>query len=51
MYIGVDIADISRFENVSEEFINKCFTEEEKKLFTGKNCPQKIASNFALSSG
>lgn len=47
MYIGVDIADISRFENVSEEFINKCFTEEEKKLFTGKNCLQKIASNFA----
>lgn len=47
MYIGVDIADIKRFENASEEFINKCFTEEEKMLFTGKNIAQRIASNFA----
>lgn len=47
MCIGVDIADISRFENASEEFLNKCFTEDEKKLFEGKNTSQRIASNFA----
>ena len=47
MCIGVDIADISRFENISQDFLDKCFTDDEKKLFAGRNASQRIASNFA----
>lgn len=47
MLIGIDIAEISRFENMSESLIKKCFTEEEAVLFKGKKASASAAANFA----
>ncbi|MBQ6999340.1 MAG: NAD(P)H-hydrate dehydratase [Clostridia bacterium] len=47
MLIGIDIAQISRFENIGEAFIKKCFNEDEIALFTGVKAAERIAANFA----
>lgn len=47
MLIGVDIAEIARFENISDAFVSKCFTEEETALICGKKAAQTAAANFA----
>lgn len=47
MLLGVDIADVSRFEDVKKSFLDKCFTPDEQLLFTGKNRSERIAVNFA----
>lgn len=47
MFIGIDIAKISRFENMSESFVKKCFNEEEAILFKGKKASASAAANFA----
>lgn len=47
MLIGIDIAEISRFDNMSEPFIKKCFTDEEALLFRGKKASASAAANFA----
>lgn len=47
MLLGVDIADVSRFENVSNAFLDKCFTEDEIKLFEVKNAAERMAANYA----
>jgi holo-[acyl-carrier protein] synthase len=43
--IGTDIVDINRFQEVSEHFLKKVYTEAERDLFRGK--PQSLAGNFA----
>ena len=47
MLLGVDIADVSRFENVSDAFLDKCFTEDEIELFEVKNAAERMAANYA----
>lgn len=34
--VGTDIVKISRFENVSKNFMEKCFTEAEREYLNGK---------------
>ena len=43
--IGVDIEDISRFENKSQNFLNKIYTKSEQKYCLSKALP---ASHFAV---
>jgi len=47
MLIGVDIAEIARFENLSERFLNRCFTDEERQLFKAKTPAETAAAHFA----
>lgn len=47
MLIGIDIAQISRFENIGEAFIKKCFNEDEIPLFKGVKAAERVAANFA----
>lgn len=43
--IGTDIIEISRFENLTENFLNKVYTADEIFLFRDK--PSSLAGNFA----
>ncbi len=43
--IGTDIIEIKRFENATESFLNKVYTEAE--LFLFRNKPSSLAGNFA----
>ncbi len=47
MLIGIDIAQISRFEDIGDAFIKKCFNEDESSLFKGVKAAERIAANFA----
>ena len=47
MLIGVDIAEIARFKNVSDKFMQTCFTEEERASFKAKRPWETAAANFA----
>ncbi len=47
MLIGVDIAEIARFENMSEALMKKCFTPEEAALIRGKKSAERAAADFA----
>ena len=47
MLIGIDIAQISRFENIGDAFIKKCFNEDEEALFKGVKSAERVAANFA----
>lgn len=47
--VGVDIVKISRFKDVSEHFINRILTIEEKKEYLKReNKSQYLASRFAV---
>ena len=46
--VGVDIVKISRFNDVSEHFINRVLTKEEKEEYLKReNKPKYLASRFA----
>ncbi|MFA7657948.1 MAG: holo-ACP synthase [Candidatus Gastranaerophilaceae bacterium] len=45
MYIGVDIEDISRFENKPQEFLDRIYTKNEQEYCLSKPNP---ASHFAV---
>ena len=45
MAIGVDIEDINRFENKSQEFLNRIFTNDEQAYCLSKPNPE---SHFAV---
>lgn len=45
MAIGVDIEDINRFENKSQEFLDRIYTREEQEYCLSKPNP---ASHFAV---
>ena len=46
--IGVDIVKINRFKDVSEHFINRILTNEEREEYKKRNNkPQYLASRFA----
>ena len=46
--IGVDIVKISRFNNVTEHFINRILTSKEKEQYlTKENKAQFLATRFA----
>lgn len=45
MAIGVDIEDIERFKNKSQEFLDRIFTKEEQKYCLSKVHPE---SHFAV---
>ncbi len=47
MLIGIDIAEISRFEDVSDKFIDTCFTEEERADFKPKRRAESMAGAFS----
>lgn len=47
MLIGVDVAEISRFENLSEGFFDKCFTAEERAFFKKSKVAETAAADFA----
>ena len=47
MLIGTDIAQISRFEDMSDSFIGKCFNEDEIAFFKGKRAAATAAADFA----
>lgn len=47
MPIGIDIAEVSRFEDLSDKFLNRCYTEEERFLFNKKKGAETAAANFA----
>lgn len=47
MLIGVDIAEIARFKNISDKFMQTCFTEEERASFKAKRPWETAAANFA----
>jgi len=42
--IGTDIIEVERFESVSEAFMQRCFTERERKRFKST---ESIAGTFA----
>ncbi len=45
--IGTDIEEVSRFQNKSEEFLNRIFTENEIKYSTSsKNYAQHLCARF-----
>ncbi len=47
MPVGIDIAEVSRFENLSERFLTRCYTKEERCLFDKKKGAETAAANFA----
>ena len=47
MLIGTDIAEISRFENMSDAFLKKCFNDDEVAFFKGKKAAATAAADFA----
>ena len=44
--VGTDIIEIDRFKNLSERFMKKCFTEQERTHLKGRHI-QNIAGCFA----
>ena len=51
MFIGVDIEDVSRFQNKTLEndskFLNRIFTQNELEYcFNNKNCAQSLTARF-----
>lgn len=47
MLVGVDIAEIARFENISDAFLSKCFTADERELIIGRKAAERAAAGFA----
>ncbi len=47
MLIGIDIAEIKRFENLSDAFLEKNFTAEELSHIRGKKTAERAAASFA----
>lgn len=46
--IGCDLCEIGRIEKTNARFLEKCFTENERELFSKKhNKAQSVAANFA----
>lgn len=47
MLIGVDIAEVKRFESVSDRFVETCFTKKERDGFKPKRKAESMAGSFS----
>lgn len=46
--VGCDLCEVSRIEKTEPRFLERCFTESERELFSKKhNKAQTVAANFA----